>query len=110
MASGESWVNISGATASVLVLDNVTYDMSGTKYRCIVTAADENVASDAAVMTVKAAENVTVTEVGSMSIDEAIKFVNAFSARYDKSGNDTAELTEAQMTAIEMVLEHDYKG
>ena len=44
-----------------------------------------------------------------MSIDEVIKFVNAYSARYDKSGQDTSVLTAAQLRAVEMVLEHDYK-
>ena len=110
MLTGESWADISGETSSVLKLNNVTYDLNGTEYRCVVTAADESVTSGEAVITVKAAEQVTVSEVEAMSIDEVIKFVNAFSARYDKAGKDTAVLTSAQMTAIERVLENDYKG
>lgn len=109
-ASGDSWVDISGETSSVLELNNVTYDMDGTKYRCIVSAADKAVTSGEAVITVKPAEQVTVSEVEAMSIDEVIKFVNAYCARYDKSGKDTAVITEAQMNAIERVLENDYKG
>ena len=109
-ASGDSWVNISGAANSVLTLENVTYDMNGTKYRCIVTAADEAVTSGEAVITVKAAEQVTVSEAEAMSIDEAVKFVNAYCERYDKLGKDTYVLTEAQMKAVEKVLENDHKG
>ena len=45
-----------------------------------------------------------------MSIDEAVKFVNAFCARYDRAAMDTAVLGEAQMKAIERVLEHDNRA
>lgn len=109
-ASGDSWVDISGETSSVFALDNVTYDMNGAAYRCVIGDGSSSVTSDEAVITVKPAEQVTVSEVEAMSIDEVIKFVNAYCARYDKSGKDTAVLNEAQMNAIEKVLENDFKA
>lgn len=106
--SGSSWSAINGETSSVISLKDMTYDMSGTKYRCVISNGSSSVTSKSAAVTVKSAEQVTQSEVANMKTADVIRFVNAFNSRYDKSGQTSTVFTAAQMDAVERVLAYDY--
>ena len=50
---GSSWTNIDSATSDTYTTGKTTMDMSGTQYRCVVKNSIDEVASDAALLTVK---------------------------------------------------------
>lgn len=92
----------------MLALKNVTYDMNGSKYRCIVSSETASVASAEVTVTVNPAEKVTEAEVTEMSENNVIRFINAFSDRYAQTDSDCNVITGAQVKAIELVLENDH--
>ena len=51
--NGNSWTDIAGETNATYTTGKTTMDMSGTQYRCVVKNSIDEVASDAALLTVK---------------------------------------------------------
>ncbi|MGN0598694.1 MAG: GBS Bsp-like repeat-containing protein [Oscillospiraceae bacterium] len=98
------WVTISGAVDPVLTLNNVTSDMNGCRYRCIVCGTNLGIISRSATITVIPAEQVTVSQVKNMTIEQCISFVNTF---ISKQNDKNFILTDAQLYAIERVLKYD---
>ncbi|MGN1303565.1 MAG: hypothetical protein ACI4YB_00880 [Oscillospiraceae bacterium] len=98
--NGKTWKNYSVTSASCSII--ATPEGNNYLYRCIVT--DENgttIESDAAKVTVKAISEVTVEDVQKLDIKSLIRFVDLFDENADI-------LTDAQIKAIELVLEYDY--
>lgn len=98
--NGKTWKNLDVNAASCTIITSP--GVNSYLFRCVVT--DENgvtAESNAAKVTVKAISEVTVEEVQKLDIKSIIRFVDLF----DESADI---LTDAQIKAIELVLEYDY--
>ena len=100
---GSGWATLIGETRATLTIQNADSSKNGYKYRCIVSDGTSSVTSDEAVLTVVSSGDVTLEQVKEMTIEELIAFVNSI-----PPNDSTVILTEAQMYAIEKVLEYDY--
>ena len=98
---GSGWTLLNGETDTTLIVRSVNAKMNGLKYRCTISDGSIMSTSDYAVLTVTPSSAVTLSQVRKMTIDELIIFVNGIP--YDES-----ILTEAQMYAVQKVLEYDY--
>lgn len=97
---GTTWIDTTTTTAFYTIIGS--NDMNGCIFRCvIVNANDISVTSEAVSLNVKAINKVTQGDVLGLSINEQIRFVNVFA-------EDCDILSDAQLKAIELVLEYDY--
>lgn len=96
--SGTTWIDTSVKTASYTTADTT---MNGCMFRCVIVNANSiSVTSEAVTLNVKAMDEVTEDDVLGLSITELIRFVDLFDETSDI-------LTDAQLKAIEIVLEYD---
>lgn len=98
---GSGWATLIGETRATLTIKNADSCRNGYKYRCIVSDGNSSVTSEEAILTVTSSSSVTLDQVKAMSIEELIAFVNGI------PNNDNIILTEAQLYAIQKVLQYD---
>lgn len=103
--NGSSWVNISGATSSVLAFENVSSDMNGAKYRLKLSCPTYSCTYAGVSLTVKSVDEASEEDVAALSNAETVRFVNLFT---EKHSADCFVMTAAQIKAVERVLSNDY--
>ena len=97
---GTTWIDTPTTTATYSIIG--LKSMNGCIFRCVIVNANgKSVTSEAASLTVKTMDEVTEDDLQGLSAIELIRFVNLFDANSDI-------LTDGQIKAIELVLEHDY--
>lgn len=103
---GGVWTAVEGHDKNDYYIDTVTADMNGRQFKCVLSDNEGREKTSAIVsLTVIAVNDVDEAMVEEMSVEDCIKFVNYFNAMGD---SDRIVLTNAQLLAIEKVLDSDF--
>jgi len=83
--NGSTWTDITGATGSTLILENVSMDMNNRRYRAIASSGVGSTTSSVATLTVSEIRPQIITQPQDLSVIEGRSLSFAVNAKYYKS-------------------------